>query len=327
MGLKLGKDKLVDMYTMMLIIRRFEEKVSELFYRGELPGAAHLYIGEEAVAIGTCANLRADDRITSTHRGHGHLIAKGGKLKDMFAELYGREAGCCRGKGGSMHIADFKVGDIGAMGVVGGGLPVATGSALAAKLQGTDQVTVCFFGDGAVNQGTFHESINLAAIWNLPVIYVCENNVYALWSPYWRMVAGKSITNRARAYGIPGVVVDGNDVVAVFEAVRKAVERARTGKGPSLVECQTYRWHGHNEGEEAILGDRHYRTKEEIEDWKRKDPVTSFEKKLLEEGILTRDDISRIDSRIRSELDDAIAYAKGNPFPAPEEALEDVFSD
>jgi len=322
---RLATDKLVEMYVLMLTIRRFEEMVSELFYRGELPGAAHLCIGQEAVAVGTCANLRPDDRITSTHRGHGHLIAKGARLQDMFAELYGRETGCCRGKGGSMHIADFRVGDVGAMGIVGGGLPVATGTALAASLQGTDQVSVCFFGDGAANQGTFHESINLAALWKLPVVYVCENNGYALWSPYWKTVAGSDIASRAAAYGILGLRVNGNDVIAVFEAVHEAVERARLGNGPTLLECQTYRWHGHNEGENAILGDRQYRTTEEIEEWKRKCPIASFEEILLQRGSLTGDEISQIDSRIRSELDEAVAYAKGSPFPPPEAALDDVF--
>lgn len=321
------KEKLVDMYTRMLAIRRFEEKVVELFNAGEIPGGSHSYIGEEAVAVGVCANLRPDDRITSTHRGHGHCIAKGGDLKLMMAELYGKETGYCKGKGGSMHIADFNIGILGANGIVGAGLPIATGSGLTAKLQHTDQVTVCFFGDGAANQGSFHDSVNLAAIWKLPVIYVCENNMYAVSTPASYSISIKDVADRGAAYGIPGFTVDGQDVTAVYEAAHEAVARARRGDGPSLIECKTYRYLGHMLGEEAFFGPGvSYRSEEEIASWKQRDPIALFEAKLEQLGVLTKEEASKIDEQIKGQVEEAVVFAKGSPLPAPEEALLHVFA-
>lgn len=318
--------KLVEMYTGMLTIRRFEERALELLKAGALPGAVHTYIGEEAVAVGVCANLRPDDRITSTHRGHGHIIAKGGDVKRMMAELFGRRTGYCKGKGGSMHIASFSIGILGACGIVGGGLPIATGSGLAAKLQGSDQVTVCFFGDGAANEGTFHESVNLASIWKLPVIYVCENNMYAMSTPASYALSVKDVAERGAAYRIPGVVVDGQDVVAVFEAAAEAVGRARGGSGPSLIECKTYRYMGHVGGEE-IFRAVPYRTAQEIEEWKHsRDPIANFEAKLLKMGALTEEEAVTIDKQIKSQMEDAVSFAQQSPLPSPEEALEDLFA-
>lgn len=322
----IDKKTLLDMYTKMLTIRRFEERVAELLYTGELPGMVHPYVGEEAVAVGACANLRPDDRITSTHRGHGHLIAKGGDVRLMMAELFGRKAGYCKGKGGSMHIADFSIGILGACGIVGGGLPIATGSGLAAKLQKTDQVTVCFFGDGAANQGSFHESVNLASVWRLPVIYVCENNMYAVTTPASYAISVEDVADRGAAYGIPGVSVDGQDVMAVYEAIREAVERARRGAGPSLIECKTYRYLGHFLGEEFLFGDKTYRTKDEVEEWKAKDPIANFEAKLVEMGVLTGKKAASIDEKIRAQVEEAVTFARQSPLPAPEEALLDLFA-
>jgi len=319
------KKMLVAMYTRLLTIRRFEERALELLQMGELPGAVHTYIGEEAVAVGVCSNLRSDDRITSTHRGHGHIIAKGGDLKLMMAELFGKKTGYCKGKGGSMHIANFGIGILGACGIVGGGLPIATGSGLAAKLQKGDQVTVCFFGDGAANQGSFHESVNLASVWKLPVIYVCENNMYAVTTPASYSISIPDVADRRAAYGIPGVVVDGQDVMAVYEATAEAVARARAGSGPSLIECKTYRYMGHVGGEEIFRGVP-YRTNEEIEDWKRnRDPITNFETRLVEMGTLTREAATKINEQIKAQLDEAVSFARQSPLPAPEEALEDLF--
>ncbi len=317
---------LVEMYTRMLTIRRFDERALEMSRAGVMPGAVHTYIGEEAVATGVCANLRPDDRITSTHRGHGHIIAKGGDLKRMMAELFGRTTGYCKGKGGSMHIANFSIGILGACGIVGGGLPIATGSGLAAKLQGRDQVTACFFGDGAANEGTFHESVNLAAIWKLPVIYVCENNMYAVSTPAAYSLSVKDVAERGAAYRIPGVVVDGQDVVAVYEATAEAVRRAREGSGPSLIECKTYRYMGHVGGEE-IFKRTPYRTDQEIEEWKRtRDPINDFEAKLLKMGVMTKEAAAEIDKRIKAQLDEAVSFAQESPLPRPEDALADVFA-
>jgi len=321
----IGKKELVEMYAKLLTIRRFEERMLELQTAGALPGGVHTYIGEEAVAVGVCANLRVDDRITSTHRGHGHIIAKGGDIKRMMAELFGAKTGYCKGKGGSMHIADFDIGILGANGIVGGGLPIATGSGLASKLRGDDQVTVCFFSDGAANQGTFHESVNLAAIWKLPVIYVCENNMYAVTTPALYAVSVEDIADRGPGYGIPGVSVDGQDVMAVYEATAEAVRRAREGSGPSLIECKTYRYMGHMGGKE-VFGRATYRADEEIEEWKRKDPVTDFEASLVRTGTLTSEDATRIDEQIGVQLEEAVAFAQQSPLPAPEDALEDLFA-
>jgi pyruvate dehydrogenase E1 component alpha subunit len=321
------KEKLIELYTNMLTIRRFEEKLKDLFLAGQIPGFVHSYMGEEAVAVGTCSALRDDDYITSTHRGHGHLIAKGADLKRMMAELFGRKTGYNKGKGGSMHIADFSIGILGANGIVGAGLPIATGAGLAAKLRGTDQVTACFFGDGASNQGTFHESINLASVWKLPVIYMCENNMYGEMTPASEVVSVKDVADRSAAYAIPGVVVDGQDVMAVYEAVQEAVKRAREGAGPTLIECKTYRYEGHAVGEEAFLRGQTYRSQEEIEEWRtERDPITNYEAKLLEMGVLTKEEMAKIEDEIKAQLEEAVAYAKESPLPKPEEALEDLYA-
>ncbi|HHW54524.1 MAG TPA: thiamine pyrophosphate-dependent dehydrogenase E1 component subunit alpha [Firmicutes bacterium] len=315
------KEKLVWMYRKMVEIRIFESRVAELFAAGKIPGFVHLYIGEEAVAVGACANLKDTDFITSTHRGHGHCIAKGGRLDLMMAELFGKETGYCKGKGGSMHIADVEIGILGANGIVGGGLGIAPGAGLSAKMRGTDQVTICFFGDGASNQTTFHEGINLASAWKLPVIFVCENNQYGISLHQSRHQNITDIADRATAYGIPGVVVDGNDVMAVYEAVGEAVKRARAGEGPSLVECKTYRWRGHFEGDPQM-----YRPQEEIEEWKAKDPIPRFEALLAEMGVMTAEEAEAIRKEVAAEVEAAVEFAEKSPEPAPEAALEDLYA-
>ena len=314
--------KLLEMYRQMLTIRFFEEKVFELYGQNLVPGTIHLYAGEEAVAVGVCANLRRDDYITSTHRGHGHCIAKGAKLDKTMAEILGRKTGYCKGKGGSMHIADFSIGMLGATAVVGAGIPIAAGAGLSIKLRGTDQVVACFFGEGASNQGTFHEGINLAAVWGLPVVFVCENNLYAMGTRQSRVMAIENIADRAVAYGIPGVAADGNDVLAVFEAARVAVERARRGEGPTLIECKTYRQKGHSRFDAAS-----YRPKEEVESWLKKDPVARFQTKLLEMNVLTEAEAQKMVQEAKKVVDEATKFALDSPFPEPEEALEDVYAE
>ncbi|RJS70166.1 pyruvate dehydrogenase (acetyl-transferring) E1 component subunit alpha [Candidatus Bathyarchaeota archaeon] len=309
------------MYRKMFEIRSFEEKVFELYAQNMVPGTIHLYAGEEAVAVGVCSNLRKDDYITSTHRGHGHCIAKGADPKRIMAEILGKKTGYCKGKGGSMHIADFKVGMLGATAVVGAGIPIAMGAGLSIKLRGTDQVVACFFGEGASNQGTFHEGINMAAIWKLPVIFVCENNLYAMGTRQSRVMLIENIADRAASYGIPGVTVDGNDVLAVYEAAREAVERARRGEGPTLIECKTYRHKGHSRVDPAK-----YRPKEEVEEWLRKDPIKRLREKLLQTNVLAEEEIQRVEEEVSAEIEEAVKFAVESPYPAPEEALEDVYA-
>jgi len=319
----LRKEKLAEIYRRMLEIRRFEETLSKLWAEGFIPGLIHLYIGEEAVAVGACANLRNEDYITSTHRGHGHCIAKGGDLKRMMAELFGKRTGYCKGKGGSMHICVPEIGVVGCSGIAGGGIPIATGVGLSIQLRKTDQVCLCFFGEGASNTGAFHEGINLAAVWKLPVIFLCENNLYAISVPVSKSVPTKNVADRAAAYGIPGVVVDGMDVIPVYEAVHEAVERARRGGGPTLIECKTYRFRGHFEGDPkrgAI-----YRSEEEIQVWEKRDPIKSLREKLVEEKILTEGEINAIEKSVEKAVEEAVNFAKESPFPAPEEATEDLF--
>ncbi|WP_231391769.1 thiamine pyrophosphate-dependent dehydrogenase E1 component subunit alpha [Arthrobacter sp. 35W] len=311
------------MLRTMIRIRRFEEKLAWLFKRGQLPGFVHLYLGEEAVAVGVCAALRPDDRITSTHRGHGHLIAKGASIDKMMAELYGRVDGYCRGKGGSMHIVSFELGIMGTNGIVGGGIPIGTGSAWGDKQLGRDSVTVVFFGDGASNQGVFFESMNLAAIWNLPVVFVCENNGYTEWTPTHELTAGR-IVDRGTPMGIPGEQVDGNDVEAMRDATARAVARARAGGGPTLIEARTYRWHGHNEGEEAFAGD--YRPQSEQDEWRGRDPIAAYGRTLVEEGVLSQADWDAIDAEESAGVEAAVEFAAASPFPDPEEALQDLFA-
>lgn len=322
----LGKELLLQMYRTMQRIRQFESKIRDLATANEIPGFVHVSIGEEASATGVCAALRKTDRITSTHRGHGHLIAKGGELKRMMAEILGKRGGYCKGKGGSMHIVDFSLGILGANGIVGAGLPITTGSALAAVVAGRDDVTVCFFGDGAANEGTFHESLNLAAVWKLPAVFVCENNGFGEFTPMQTVTAVGDIAVRAQAYGIPGHIVDGNDVLEVYRYACEAVARARTGQGPTLLECKTYRWEGHVVGEQAFIGAGAYRAESEIEEWKKRCPILKFEKYLLEGGKVTNTELERIRREATAELEEAIAFARSSPLPDPSEALEDVFA-
>ncbi|MGF2949284.1 thiamine pyrophosphate-dependent dehydrogenase E1 component subunit alpha [Microbacterium alcoholitolerans] len=317
-------EKQKDMLRQMIRIRRFEEKLALLFKRGTLPGFVHLYLGEEAVAVGVCAALRPDDRITSTHRGHGHLIAKGATVDRMMAELLGRVDGYCRGKGGSMHIVSFDLGIMGTNGIVGGGIPIGTGSAWGDQQQGRDTVTVVFFGDGASNQGVFFESMNLAAIWKLPVIFVCENNGYSEWSPSETVTAGR-IADRGTPMGIPGVQVDGNDVEAVRMATATAVTRARAGEGPSLIEARTYRWHGHNEGEEAFAGN--YRPQAEQDEWRAKEPIARYGDALIAAGVIDQDEWDAIDADETRAVEDSVDFAENSPFPDAEEALQHLFAD
>jgi TPP-dependent pyruvate/acetoin dehydrogenase alpha subunit len=315
------KEKLIDMYRVMLRIRVFEDRVYKEFAAGHIGGFVHLYAGEEAVATGACATLRTDDYITSTHRGHGHVIAKGGKTDRMMAELYGKKTGYNKGKGGSMHIADPDIGVLGASGIVAAAIPIAGGAALSAKMRGTDQVAVCFFGDGACNTSRFHEGVNLASIWKLPVVYVIENNMYAEITPISYAANIPNLADRAAAYGIPGVTVDGNDILAVYEAVGKAVARARRGEGPTLVECKTCRRYGHYEGDTQT-----YRTKAEMEECHKRDPIPRFRKRLVEMGVLTEKEADKIHQEILKEIDDAVKFADESPLPAPEETLEDVYA-
>jgi pyruvate dehydrogenase E1 component alpha subunit len=311
---------MVELYEGMLKIRRFEERVSELFSNGLIPGFVHLYIGQEAVAVGVCANLVKDDYLTSTHRGHGHCIAKGADLKRMMAELFGKRTGYCKGKGGSMHIADYSSGILGANAIVGANIPIAAGAAFAAKSRRTNLVSVAFFGDGASNTGAFHEGINIAAIWKLPVIFVCENNLYAISTHTSRSTPVNNIADRASSYGIPGVIVDGMDVIAVYEAAHIAVERARIGEGPTLMECKTYRFYGSFEGDP-----QHYRTKAETDEWKKKDPL-SFGERLVTMNILTKEGLERIGREVDLAVDEAVKYAQESPYPKPEEVMNDLLA-
>jgi acetoin:2,6-dichlorophenolindophenol oxidoreductase subunit alpha len=314
---------LLDMYERMTRIRAFETKVQKLFKRGTLPGFVHLYIGEEAVAVGMGSVLRDDDRITSTHRGHGHLIAKGADVGRMMAELLGRTDGYCKGKGGSMHIVDYGLGILGANGIVGGGMPIATGAGLADHVLGRDNVTVCFFGDGASNQGVLHESLNLSAIWGLPVIYVCENNHYTEWMRTEDITAG-AIADRAKPFGVPGIQVDGNDVLAVRAAALDAVERAREGGGPTLIEAETYRHLAHNEGEEAFSGQ--YRLPAEIESWKVRDPIPAFRARLIDQFGVGAAALDRIDEQEKERVERALRFANESPMPEPADALQDLYA-
>jgi TPP-dependent pyruvate/acetoin dehydrogenase alpha subunit len=313
--------KLLEMYRVMLRIRLFDERVKKEFAAGKIPGFVHLYSGEEAVAVGACSNLRADDYITSTHRGHGHLIAKGGKMDRMMAELYGKKTGYCKGKGGSMHIAEIELGILGANGIVGAGITIAVGAALSAKMRGTDQVTICFFGDGASNRGTFHEGINLAACWDLPAVFIIENNQFGEYTRNTDACKVPNLADRAKAYGIPGVIVDGNDVLTVYEAVADAVKRARKGEGPTLIECKTWRHHGHFEGDTKT-----YMSKEEAAEWMKKDPILLFKLKLLKMGVMTDEIADKINQEIANEIEKSVQFAEESEYPDAEEVLNDVYA-
>jgi pyruvate dehydrogenase E1 component alpha subunit len=315
------RETLILMYERMLKIRHFEDRVKDLFAAGEMPGFVHLYLGQEAVAVGACAPLNDADFITSTHRGHGHIIAKGGDMKLMMAELYGKATGYNKGKGGSMHIADPRLGILGANGIVGAGLPIATGAGMSAKLLKSGQVAVCFFGDGASNQGTFHEAINIAAAFDLPVVYVCENNLYAVGTRQSAVRKVEDIADRGVGYAIPGLAIDGNDVVAVYEACKEAVDRARGGMGPTLIECKTYRWRTHFEGEPDT-----YRPPEEVEAWIKREPIAPYRKLLVEQGVLTEAQADEVEAGVLEELGDAVEFARQSPLPEPESALEDLWA-
>ena len=313
--------KLLDMYMKLTLIRHFEEKAVELFLKGVLPGFLHSSLGQEAVSVGACSALREDDYMISTHRGHGDIIAKGARVDLMMAELFAKKTGYCKGKGGSMHIADLDLGILGASGIVGAGLPIINGAALACQLKGTDQVSLCFFGDGASNTGSFHEGLNMASVWNLPVIFICQNNLYAESTPQRIHQKVQDISIRGGSYGIPGVSVDGNDVIAVYEATSEAVERARKGLGPTLIECKTYRWLGHYVGDPSTT----YRTKEEVEEWKKRDPLKLYQTNLLKRRVCSEKDLYDIDQRIEKEIEEAVKFAQSSPDPNPEDALEDVY--
>lgn len=303
----------------MMLIRRFEEGAEASYMRGLIHGTMHLSIGQEATAVGACMGLRERDKITSTHRGHGHCIAKGADIRRMFAEFFGKEAGYCRGRGGSMHIADVAQGNLGANGIVGGGLPIAVGAALTAKRLGTGDVTLSFFGDGANNEGAFHEALNIAAVWRLPVVFLCENNQYGMSTSTERSTAVKRISDRAAAYGMPGATVDGNAFSAVAEAVDTALARARAGDGPSLIEALTYRWRGHSKSDR-----NRYRSKEEIAAWQEKDPIPRMASLLTGHGVLTEAAVAEMETDVAAEVEAAIAYAKACPDPDPADLLRDV---
>lgn len=323
MALKISNLEMLRLYRVMLTIRRFEERVVVDYHSGAIPGIVHSYIGQEAVATGVCTNLRLDDRIISNHRGHGHCIAKGADLNRMMAEIYGRKTGYCKGKGGSMHIADFAIGMLGANGIVAGGLPIACGAAVAAQLEGGDKVVVLFFGDGATNEGEFHEVLNLASIWQLPLIFACENNGYGVNTPVKYATGLDHVSERATGgYGIPGVVVDGNDVEAVYAATQKAVASVRAGGGPVFLEFLTYRWRGHFEAP----GMPDLRPVEELEAWKKKCPVRRFEKVLLEKGIVNEKMLEEINDEVMRQIQASVDFALASPLPAPEDALEDIYS-
>ena len=322
----LEKPLLMEMLRRMMRIRHFEEAVISMVERGEIVGAAHSYIGQEAVAVGACLALRDDDWMTGNHRSHGHPIAKGGDVKRAMAELLGKSTGFCKGKGGSMHLADFSIGILGESGILGSSIPTAVGAALGSMLQGNDRVAVPFFGDGASNEGAFHESLNLAAIWKLPVIFLCENNQYAVTSSFKRMVASDNIADRSVAYDIPGVLVDGQDVIAMHEAVSQAVIRARAGQGPSLIEGRTYRYYEHSLGLSRIVRDP-YRDDDEVEDWKQRDPILIHKKLLLEQDIATQEEIDQMEDEVKEQIQGAITFARESPYPEPSDLFEDMFAD
>jgi pyruvate dehydrogenase E1 component alpha subunit len=318
--MQISHDKLRWAYERMLLIRYFEDQVHQLFLGGKLPGFAHLYAGEEAVAVGVCAHLSAKDFITSTHRAHGHGIAKGSDPGALMAELYGKATGVCKGKGGSMHVADLSVGFFGANPIVGAGSPQACGLALAAKVKRTGSVAVCFFGDGAFNQGSCHEALNEAAIWKLPVVFVCENNLYAQSTPIEYGAKAKNVADRASAYGMPGVTVDGMDFFAVYEAAKEALDRARTGEGPTLLEAKTYRFYGHFEGDAMK-----YRSKEEEQVHHARDPLANFRKKVLSDGLMTTAELKQIEEQVQAKIQAALRFAEESPYPDPKECLTDVY--
>jgi TPP-dependent pyruvate/acetoin dehydrogenase alpha subunit len=315
---------LASMLRTMILIREFDELAIALRVAGKIYGAVHPYVGQEAVAVGVCSTLTVRDRVTSTRRGHGHCIAKGADIRRMMAELFGRVDGYCKGRGGSMHIADFSVGMLGANGIVGGGLPIACGAALAAQLEGRGDVTACFFGDGAAAEGEFHEALNIAAVWKLPIVFVCENNQYAANNAVSVQHPRPDIAAHAAAYDMPGVIVDGNDVLAVRAAAREAGARAREGEGPTLLECKTYRWHFH--AMRAVVPPE-TRAADEIAGWKGRDPIARLEWHGLDRGLLSAGEVAAIRASVKADLDAAVAFAEQSPFPDPKDLLVDMFAD
>ncbi|MEY2430960.1 MAG: acetoin:2,6-dichlorophenolindophenol oxidoreductase subunit alpha [Acidimicrobiaceae bacterium] len=317
-------DVLRDLHRRMVRIRVFEEEAGKLMESGRVPGALHLYVGEEAVAAGVCVALRDDDQITSTHRGHGHLVAKGGDFNAMYAELFGRTTGACKGRGGSMHISDLTVGMLGANGIVAGGAPIAVGAAFANRYLDSDRVAVAFFGDGASNEGSLHEAANMAALWKLPCVLVCENNGYGEFTPQSAHQAIVDVADRAAGWGMPGVVVDGMDAVAVWEATTAAVARARAGDGPTLVEAKTYRYYDHV----GVKGMRiPYRSQDEVDEWLARDPIALLELRLSELGVLSVDQAAAVHDATQAEVAAAIAFAESSPLPDPADLLDDVYTE
>jgi len=311
------------LYREMMHIRRCEEQLVRSYAQGMIPGACHTYIGEEAIATGVCAHLRSDDTVLSTHRGHGHALAKGVPAREVIAELFGRATGCSQGRGGSMHLFKPEVGMLGTSGIVGPSILMATGAGYSYKLTRTDRVSVVFFGDGAVGNGAFHEGVNMAAIWNLPVIFVCENNMYATEVAFASVARNTNVAERGHIYGLPGVAVDGNDVAAVYAAAGEAVRRARAGEGPTLLECRTYRTRAHSEG----MRDAGYRTKEEVEEWKARDPIAAYGARLIADGSATADELQEIERGVVAVIAEALTFATDSPWPDPATATAHVYSE
>lgn len=319
--MEINKETLVQMYKRMNEARKFEEKVSYFFARGMVHGTTHLSVGEEASGVASCMALNDDDLITSTHRGHSQVIGKGIDLNKMMAELLGKATGYCKGKGGSMHIADVEAGNLGANGVVGGGHSIAVGAALTQQMKKTGKIVLCFFGDGASNEGSFHEAINLASVWKLPVIFFCENNLYGMSVPISKHMNITDIAKRAESYGIPGSIVDGNDAIAVYEAVKEAADYVRSGKGPVFIESKTYRWLGHSKSDANV-----YRTKEEIENWKEKCPIKRFKAYLLDNKVLTEKELEEIEKQAKYDIEAAVDFANKSPNPSLDTVVEDIYA-
>jgi len=321
--MEISTTKQFDLHRRMVRIRLFEEAAGRLAEANRLPGFLHLYVGEEAVASGVCGALNDDDHITSTHRGHGHLVAKGGDFNRMMAELMGKATGYCKGKGGSMHISDTSLGMLGANGIVGAGSPIAVGAAFANRYRGRGQVAVAFFGDGSTNIGAFHEAANMACALHLPIVFACENNEYGEFTPRHKTMAITDIVDRAAGYGMPGVIVDGMDVIAVHEAAVEAVERARQGGGPSLIEAKTYRFYNHHGIQNLGLK---YRPDEEVATWKQRDPIFTFEDRMIENGVATREKVDDIWAELRQDIETAIQFADDSPYPTPDQIMVDVYT-
>lgn len=321
---KYSKKQLMGFYETMYKMRRFEEEVFEFYKKGMMPGLAHLYLGEEAIATGVCAALNENDYIGSTHRGHGHLVGRGAQLDKMMAEILGKEGGYSKGKGGSMHIMALDKGILGANGIVGGEIPIATGAAYTAQYNGTDQVAISFFGESATNEGVFHESLNMAAAWKLPIVYVIENNLYGISVDIRDVTNTENLADRALAYGMPGIVVDGMDVTAVYEVAVEAVKRARAGEGPTLIECKTYRWQGHHVGDPAVYRER--RNVDEKGEWMARCPVETLRSALLVQRKATEKELAQLENTIEEEVQAAVTFAQDSPYPDPAEAYTDIFA-